>query len=252
VARVGSSVGFRVGSSVGFRVGSSVGVEGLGHGGTGPQPAGLRSLPAKQHAPKARPTTDHRQWPAGGVAGQAVKHEWLDRLDLRCGGSRTFALDRRASRPSCTTRPRASMAAARPGGVLPPDPPPRHDRTVTRRPTPARTAEQEAAGDDAAMSCQVGLREVEGRKRGLSRVAVSPDRASYRQQAPSIRIHRPRPRTRQACRSQAEDTDHDAEPSEGCRSQGIAERLLHPIRPETDCWCLDPRGSALGALVVAR
>jgi hypothetical protein len=43
-------------------------------------------LPAKQHAPKAHPTTDHRQWPAGGVAGQAVKREWLDRLDLRRGG----------------------------------------------------------------------------------------------------------------------------------------------------------------------
>jgi hypothetical protein len=29
--------------------------------------AGLRSLPAKQHAPKARPTTNHRQWPAAVV-----------------------------------------------------------------------------------------------------------------------------------------------------------------------------------------
>jgi hypothetical protein len=48
--------------------------------------AGLRSLLAKQHAPKARPTIDHRKWPAGGAAGQAVKHEWLHPGDLRCGG----------------------------------------------------------------------------------------------------------------------------------------------------------------------
>ena len=42
-------------ASVGFCVESSVGVNRIGHGGTGPGPAGLRSLPAKQHAPKARP-----------------------------------------------------------------------------------------------------------------------------------------------------------------------------------------------------
>jgi hypothetical protein len=44
----------------------------LGHGGTGPGPPGLRSLPAKQHAPKARPHPRHRPWPArrGSRAGR--------------------------------------------------------------------------------------------------------------------------------------------------------------------------------------
>jgi hypothetical protein len=47
-------------------VGTRVGVEGLGRGGTGPGPAGLRSLPAKQHAPKARPSAvmTAAEWPA--------------------------------------------------------------------------------------------------------------------------------------------------------------------------------------------
>ena len=46
--------------------------------------AGLRSLLAKQHAPKARPspvTVSGRR-----VVGQAVKREWLRRFDLRGGG----------------------------------------------------------------------------------------------------------------------------------------------------------------------
>jgi hypothetical protein len=46
----------RVGNDVGVDVGNDVGVNDLGHRGTGPAPAGLRSLPAKQHAPKARPS----------------------------------------------------------------------------------------------------------------------------------------------------------------------------------------------------
>jgi hypothetical protein len=44
-------------------------------------------LPAKQHAPKARPspaTASRRR-----AAGQAVKREWHFRFDLRSGGSRT-------------------------------------------------------------------------------------------------------------------------------------------------------------------
>jgi hypothetical protein len=45
-----------VGTRVGTRVPTSVGGNGLGHRGTGRGPAGLRSLPAKQHAPKARPS----------------------------------------------------------------------------------------------------------------------------------------------------------------------------------------------------
>jgi hypothetical protein len=70
--------------------------------------AGLRSLPAKQHAPKARPTTDHGGWPAGGVPSRLSSTNGLGAWTCAAAGSRTFALDRRASRPSCTTGPRAS------------------------------------------------------------------------------------------------------------------------------------------------
>ena len=47
---------------------TSVGVDGLGHGASWARPAGLRSLPAKQHAPKARPlpATDCGRCPAAG------------------------------------------------------------------------------------------------------------------------------------------------------------------------------------------
>jgi hypothetical protein len=60
-----------VGISVDIHVGSSVVVNRRGHGWPDRGPVGLRSLPAKQHAPKAR-LTDHGQWPAaGGGPGQA-------------------------------------------------------------------------------------------------------------------------------------------------------------------------------------
>src|SRR4029450_3410962 len=51
--------------------------------------------------------------------GQAVKGEWLRRGDLRGGGCRTFALDRRAARPGCTTGFPASLVASKPGGDIP-------------------------------------------------------------------------------------------------------------------------------------
>jgi hypothetical protein len=75
-----------VGISVDIRVGISVGVNGLGHGGTGPRPPGLRSLPAKQHAPKARPSPATDRGQRGGGPGQAVKGEWARRGRLRGGG----------------------------------------------------------------------------------------------------------------------------------------------------------------------
>jgi hypothetical protein len=46
----------------------------------------LRSLPAKQHAPKARPHPATDRGRLGLVPGQAVKHEWLRRGELRGGG----------------------------------------------------------------------------------------------------------------------------------------------------------------------
>jgi hypothetical protein len=89
-------------SSVGFRVGSSVGANRLGHDGTRPGPAGLRSLPAKQHAPKARPSAATDRGRHGVVPGQAVKGEWLRRESRLAAGCRTFALDRQAARPSAS------------------------------------------------------------------------------------------------------------------------------------------------------
>ena len=86
LGRYGGTHPGRVGNDVGIDVGNDVGVNGLSHGGTGAGPAGLRSLPAKQHAPKARPLTRHRPWPAQPGPGQAVKGEWLRRGELRGGG----------------------------------------------------------------------------------------------------------------------------------------------------------------------
>ena len=68
-----------VGSSVGFRVGSSVGVAAWATIARQPGPPGLRSLSAKQHAPKARPLPRHDRWPARPGPGLAVKGEWLRR-----------------------------------------------------------------------------------------------------------------------------------------------------------------------------
>jgi hypothetical protein len=80
-----------VGPSVGFRVGSSIGVVAPEPGRVRPglpvSGAGLRSLPAKQHAPKAGPSP---------------------------------ATDRgRAWRPACTTSLPAILVASTPGGDIP-------------------------------------------------------------------------------------------------------------------------------------
>ena len=65
-----------VGTRVGTSVPTSVGAEAPATVVAGPGPAGLRRLPAKQHAPQARPSpTTHgdRRRPC---PGEAVKHEW--------------------------------------------------------------------------------------------------------------------------------------------------------------------------------
>jgi hypothetical protein len=104
----------------------------------------LRSLPAKQHAPKARPSfTRHPPWPARRGPEQAVKGEWVRRGCRAVAGCRTFALDGRASRPISTTSLPASLMASMPGGGASP-------RTPLLRGQP-RTARYEAA-----MCCQVG------------------------------------------------------------------------------------------------
>jgi hypothetical protein len=56
---------------------------------------------------------------AARIPGQAVKHEWLPRRTCPAAGSRTFALDRRASRPARTTSLPASLVASKPGGDIP-------------------------------------------------------------------------------------------------------------------------------------
>ena len=55
----------------------------------------------------------HRPWPARRGPGSAVEDEWLTVGSCAAAGCRTFALDRRASRPISTTSPRA-VAASRP------------------------------------------------------------------------------------------------------------------------------------------
>jgi hypothetical protein len=78
-----------VGPSVGFRVGSSIGVVAPEPGRVRPglpvSGAGLRSLPAKQHAPKARPSpaTDRGRQAGSQAGGQGrMAAPW----DLRGGG----------------------------------------------------------------------------------------------------------------------------------------------------------------------
>jgi hypothetical protein len=104
-----------VGSSVGFRVG----VNALGHRGTGPGPAGLRSLPAQQHAPKARPSPATDCGRRGVVPGRPSSTNGCTAWTCAVAGCRTFALDGRASCPAGTTAPRAIRVASKPGLDIP-------------------------------------------------------------------------------------------------------------------------------------
>ena len=76
----------RVGNDVEVDVGNNVGVKPLRPRAARAGPPGLRSLPAKQHAPKARPSPATDRGRHGVVPSQAVKDEWARRPSLRGGG----------------------------------------------------------------------------------------------------------------------------------------------------------------------
>jgi hypothetical protein len=112
VAGVGSSVEFRVGSSVGGSTASTTVAP-------GPGPAGLRSLPAKQHAPKARPSPATDRGRRGEVPGRPSSTNDCAVRACAAAECRTFALDGRASRRDGTTSLPASLVASKPGGDIP-------------------------------------------------------------------------------------------------------------------------------------
>ena len=95
-----------VGISVDIHVGSSVVVNRLGHGWPDRGPVGLRSLPAKQHAPKARP---HRPRPVAGG------RRWSRSSAIEACG----ALDLTASLPHLNREPWGDPCASTPGGDIP-------------------------------------------------------------------------------------------------------------------------------------
>src|SRR5829696_9012867 len=123
----------RVGNDVGVDVGNDVGVNDLGHRDTGPAPAELRSLPAKQHAPKARllPATDRGR--RGVVPGRPSRTNGCAVGSCAAAGCRTFALDGRASRPVGPTSLPASLVASMPGGGASPRTPLRRGRPGAAR-----------------------------------------------------------------------------------------------------------------------
>jgi hypothetical protein len=104
-----------VGIAGGVGIAIDVGANRLGHRGPEPNPAGLRSLPAKQHAPKARPhpraapRRRHRARSGGRPAASPsapVKHEWAHRLHGAAPG---------AGHSRLTGRHRARTAPPGPG-----------------------------------------------------------------------------------------------------------------------------------------
>jgi hypothetical protein len=124
---------------VGTRVPTSVGFDRLATLAPGPEPAGLRSLPAKQHAPKARPppATDRGRRAGGWPGSRSNAIEACGRT-RRLGGAAfggrpiqqptSPAVPSRLTlgqwRRSCATSLRASLVASTPGGGAPPGPPP--------------------------------------------------------------------------------------------------------------------------------
>ena len=110
-------------ASVGTSVPTSVGVNGLGHGGARSGPAGLRSLPAKQHAPKARPLPATDRGRRGVVPGRPSRANGRAVGSCAAAGCRTFSLDRRAARPAGTTGLPAILVASTPGEEAPPPDP---------------------------------------------------------------------------------------------------------------------------------
>src|SRR5215217_3350299 len=115
----------RVGNDVGIDVGNDVGVKPPWPRVARAGPAGLRSLPAKQHAPKARPHPATDRGRRGGIPGRPSSTNGCAVGTCAAAGCRTFALDRQAARPASTADLGAILVASTPGGDgLPPDPPP--------------------------------------------------------------------------------------------------------------------------------
>ena len=111
IGGAGNAVGIDVGNAVGVAVPESGRVRSVDR-----WAAGLRSLLAKQHAPKARPSpaTD-RGRPAGSRAGGQAR--MAPASTCAVAGSRTVALDRRASLPHLHHH--AILVASTPGGDIP-------------------------------------------------------------------------------------------------------------------------------------
>ena len=109
------------------RVGNDVGSRPWSWAGCAGSPGGWQGCGACQRSSTRRrrvppPTTASGQ-PAWYQAGRQARMAWP--LRLRRSGHRTFALDRRASCPTCSTSARAIRPASTPRGgrVLPPAPP---------------------------------------------------------------------------------------------------------------------------------
>jgi hypothetical protein len=97
-------------AGVGFRVGISVGVAGSAMVAPGPGLARLRSLPAKQHTPKAHPL------PATDCGRRPTGWPWSRSSAIEAGGRAVpsrLTLGQRCR--SCTTSPRAILVASIPG-----------------------------------------------------------------------------------------------------------------------------------------
>jgi hypothetical protein len=110
----------RVGNDVGVDVGNDVGVKPPRPRVARAGPAGLRSLPAKQHAPKARPSPATHRGRRGVVPGRPSSTNGCAVGTCAAAGCRTFALDGQASRPAGTTTLPASLVASKPGGEVSP------------------------------------------------------------------------------------------------------------------------------------
>jgi hypothetical protein len=106
----------RVGNDVGVDVGNDVGVEGLGHGGTGPgrQGCGACQRSSTRRRRVLSPATDRGRHRV--VPGRPSRTNGCAVGTCAVAGCRTFALDRRASRPASTTGLPASLVASKPGG----------------------------------------------------------------------------------------------------------------------------------------
>src|SRR5215211_8590250 len=109
----------RVGNDVGVDVGNDVGVKPPWPRVARAGPAGLRSLPAKQHAPKARPSPATDRGRRGVVPGRPSRTNGCAVRSCAAAGSRTFALDRRTSPPQLHHEPSGDPGGQQAGGRHP-------------------------------------------------------------------------------------------------------------------------------------